>query len=624
MRMARRSLRTLCFRLLLLGFLPLVPSAGASQIRLKSGEVYTDATVIHREAEYIEIRVRYGTMTLPLEKIDTIDGVPVNPPAPPPRPLAPATARPAVQPSRRPVVIMVTPTIAPVPGLPTIAAIRRTPSPNVTGQPSLMPDWWPWRSGGVEQIGGIALGVIIILYLWSLTFPRLRSDMRDRPNASGLWYTVVLLLPGLGYLCYLLGRRLALLTERKRAEIEEQNHFEFLDADHNPILIDATSSVFSGIENAREILENALHKRASDIHIEPAAQEYRVRLRVDGSMLPDRSFTTNDGMRLVSALKTLAQVDIAERRKAQDGRFGARQGNRAVDFRAATVPSVHGEKLVLRILDRKSGVRGLNDLGMPQKMMDHFAQIVHSRSGMILATGPTGSGKTSTLYAALAQLDATQLNLVTIEDPVEYELAGATQIPVNAKAGVTYESGLRSILRQDPDVILVGEMRDLESAQIALRAALTGHLVFSSLHTRDAIGAVLRLEEMGIESHLIASALFVVLSQRLVRIVCDSCRQPYECAGNELSSLGIELEPGGTLYRAVGCRKCEGTGYLGRTGIFEMLVFDDAIRQPVNNGIEEDDLLRLAREKGFARFREDGAMKVLLGITTVDELLKVN
>ena len=326
----------------------------------------------------------------------------------------------------------------------------------------------------------------------------------------------------------------------------------------------------------------------------------------------------------MSALKNLAQIDISERRKAQDGRFGARQGNLSVDFRVATVPSVHGEKLVLRILDRKSGVRGLDDLGMPPGMMERFAQIVHSRSGMILATGPTGSGKTSTLYAALAQLDATQLNLVTIEDPVEYELAGATQIPVNAKAGVTYESGLRSILRQDPDVILVGEMRDLESAQIALRAALTGHLVFSSLHTRDAVGAVMRLEEMGIEPHLVASALFVVLSQRLVRVVCDGCRQPYECTGNELLSLGIELDPGGTLYRAVGCRRCEGTGYLGRTGIFEMLVFDEEIRQPVNNGIEEDDLLKLARRKGFARYVEDGALKVLLGITTVEEVLRAN
>ncbi len=614
--MARRVLRPLGFWLVLLGLLGAATSAHASRIRLKSGETYTDAAVLRRDAASIEIRVRYGTMTLPMSVVESVDGVPVAPATPPLPPAAVPTVRSAVQTPRPPA----TATMAPAAGPRTRVPSRPAPTPTAVEGWSALPGW---LQDDFAQYWPLALVVAGVLLLWAVTLPRLNRDLSERGIPSRHWYLLAVLLPGLGYGLYLAGRQLGQRSGR-HAETPEENHFEFLDADHNPIPIDTTSSVFSGIENARAILENALIKRASDVHIEAAPQEYRVRLRVDGSMLNDRSFPTSEGLRLVSAFKTLAQVDISERRKAQDGRFGARQGPRSVDFRLATVPSVHGEKVVLRILDRRSGVRGLNDLGMPQEMMDRFAQIVHSRSGMILATGPTGSGKTSTLYAALAQLDATQLNLVTIEDPVEYELAGATQIPVNARAGVTYESGLRSILRQDPDVILVGEMRDLESAQIALRAALTGHLVFSSLHTRDAIGAVMRLEEMGIEPHLVASALFVVLSQRLVRIVCDACRQPYPCEGNELAGMGIELNPGETLYRAVGCRRCEGTGYLGRTGIFEMLVLDEEIRQPVNNGIEEDDLLKLARQKGFASYREDGAMKVLLGITTVDEVLRSN
>ena len=260
---------------------------------------------------------------------------------------------------------------------------------------------------------------------------------------------------------------------------------------------------------------------------------------------------------------------------------------REVDFRVATTPSVYGEKLVIRILDSKTGLRGLGDLGMTEEMMAQFAQVIQSRNGMILATGPTGSGKTSTLYAALTQLDAVGLNLVTIEDPVEYQLAGATQIPVNVRAGVTYESGLRSVLRQDPDVILVGEMRDREAAQIALRSALTGHLVFSSLHTQNAIGTITRLEEIGIERHLLASSLFVVIAQRLVRIVCPQCREAYDCTGEELAEVGLELPAGSAIYPGQGMPPLRRTGYLGRTGVFEMLIFDEELRQAVNDGAGE-------------------------------------
>jgi general secretion pathway protein E len=295
-----------------------------------------------------------------------------------------------------------------------------------------------------------------------------------------------------------------------------------------------------------------------------------------------------------------------------------------VDFRVATANSIFGEKLVIRILNRRAGLLGLADLGMPETMLEHFARVIHSRNGMILATGPTGSGKTSTLYSALSQLDARRLNIMTIEDPVEYGLEGATQIPVNPKAGTTYESGLRSILRQDPDVIFVGEMRDAEAAQVALRAALTGHLVFSSLHTRDAVGTIIRLEEMGMDRHLLSSSLLVLIAQRLLRVLCPECREAYQCGANDLAEIGIDMPEGETIYRAKGCKECGDTGYLGRTGIFEMVVFDDELRQAVNAGEGESALTEIARAKGFSSFRLNGAEKVLQGITSVEEVLQAS
>jgi len=365
-------------------------------------------------------------------------------------------------------------------------------------------------------------------------------------------------------------------------------------------------------------------ERASDVHIDPGEEEYLVRFRIDGVMQPRMRFAREEGARVVSALKTLAEIDVAEKRKAQDGRFKVRTDEGDVDFRVATANSIFGEKLVIRILNRKSGLLGLADLGMPAAMMDQFARVIHSRNGMIIATGPTGSGKTSTLYSALSQLDSGRLNIMTIEDPVEYGLAGATQIPVNVKAGITYESGLRSILRQDPDVIFVGEMRDAEAAQVALRAALTGHLVFSSLHTRDAVGTIVRLEEMGMDRHLLASSLLLLIAQRLLRVLCPVCREAYACGADDLGEIGIELPPGETIYRAKGCKECDNTGYLGRTGIFEMIVFDDEVRQAVNAGEGEAALQELAKAKGFASFRVNGAEKVLLGITSVEEVLQAS
>ena len=569
--MPRCSWRLAALLLASVALLAVARPARGSDIRMKDGVVYSGVTILHRDASALEIRTDYGDVPLRLSAVAQIDGVRVGTPSvsPAPKTVPESLVPPPAARSIAPSPALLTPT----PGTHQASPVEPGPEPAKPGS-----RWW------------LYVLVLCLVLGW----------------AGYEWF-------GRPWLRRRRGRQAAGLAQEAR--------FEFLDENHAPIVINPSAEA-TGIENAKDVVKDALLDRASDVHIEPSAAEYRVRFRIDGLMHPRMKFPPADGIRLVAAIKSLAQIDIAEKRKAQDGRFGANARGRIVDFRVATTPSVFGEKLVLRILDSKAGLRGLQDLGMSPLMLERFAEVIHSRNGMILATGPTGSGKTSTLYAALTQLDAERLNLVTIEDPVEYQLDGATQIPVNVRAGITYESGLRSILRQDPDVILVGEMRDLEAAQIALRSALTGHLVFSSLHTRDSIGTIVRLEEMGIERHLIASSLFVILSQRLVRVLCPHCRASYPSQGSELGGIGIALPVGETIYRAVGCRRCEGTGYIGRTGAFEMLIFDDELRQAITAGINENELAALARTKGYREYREDAAEKVLLGITSVDEVLQ--
>ena len=411
------------------------------------------------------------------------------------------------------------------------------------------------------------------------------------------------------------------MAETQRTK-KKQVGIEFLDADGDLIEIRKDMPEMTGIEAAREVLQEAISERASDIHLEPQGNGCRVRFRIDGTLQERMTFTRVDGLRVVAALKTLAQIDVAEKRKAQDGRFRVRSENGDVDFRAATANAIHGEKMVLRILDRTSGVLSLGELGMSPDMLDKFNRVIHSRNGIILATGPTGSGKTSTLYAALSRLDRKTLNIMSIEDPVEYELEGATQIPVNVKAGVTYEAGLRSILRQDPDVIFVGEMRDAEASKITVRAALTGHLVFSSLHAKNAVGTIARLAEMGVERYQISSALLMVVAQRLVRVLCEKCSVPYEATGKELLEVGLEIDPGSRIFCPVGCEVCDHTGYQGRTGIFELLVMDEDLRKAVNEGVNEQVLAKLAAERGLRSYYCDGAEKVLLGITSAEDVIQ--
>ena len=622
------------FALLLAG------TALASNIELTNGTIYSGVTIIHQDARTVEFFAKYGKITLPTSEIAKIDGVAISAVSTPARPSglpsgAPARAGtiPPASPGTR-ATPAPTPAsgaaVAPppiIPGLNATPAATPVPASPRPATPAPAPPAAAWTLPPVLDPSGPnfswwIVGIPVLAVLWIFSILRVRRTNGSAPGGfARLGLVITVILPIAGWLLYELVRMAGLGQRSPRDAADSLHEFIFLDVNHQPVMIEPGAGG-SGLENAKGVLQAALFDRASDVHIEPGATEYRVRFRIDGVLNPRMSFPPEKGLRMVSALKNVAQLDISDRRKAQDGRFGGRAGGRDVDFRAATTPTVHGEKLVLRVLDQKSGVRGLADLGMTQQMMERFAEVVQLRSGMILATGPTGSGKTSSLYAALTQLDAVALNIVTIEDPVEYELAGATQIPVNVKAGITYESGLRSILRQDPDVILVGEMRDSEAAQIALRSALTGHLVFSSLHSRDAVGTIHRLEEMGIERHLLASALMVVLSQRLVRVLCPDCRRPTVTVGDELADIGIELPPGQTIYEPGGCRRCDSSGYLGRTGMFEMLILDEALRQEINDGTPEDEFARSARLGGYREYREDGAEKVLRGITSVEEVLK--
>ncbi len=603
-----------------------VSSLFASEVKLKDGTVYHGVTILARDDQSVRLAVPHGEIKLPIDAIESIDDV------------APKTRLSAVP-------------IAPVtPGIvsPSTDHVQRPAAPaTAPGPPPYVHIW-------TMDIFLLVIGAAMLAWIAVLVW--VQHDVKGMPETIKHTNTDVLLLPVLGFLVYLVKRQRrsrdreppSTLTGRvaglkpdeapkKRglfggrtkilATLGARKHrvgMEFLDVDNNPIQIRKDMPEMTGIEAAREVLEEAMSERASDIHLEPHANGCRVRFRVDGALQERLTFTKTDGLRVVAALKTLAQIDVAEKRKAQDGRFRVRTEGGEVDFRAATTSAIHGEKMVLRILDRKSGVMSLGELGMRQDMMDRFDRVIHSRHGIILAAGPTGSGKTSTLYAALSRLNRKELNIMSIEDPVEYELEGATQIPVNVKAGVSYEAGLRSILRQDPDVIFVGEMRDAEAAKITLRAALTGHLVFSSLHAKNAIGTIVRLEEIGVERYQISSALLMVVAQRLVRVLCKECSEAYEATGNELNDIGLDFAPGSRIYRAVGCEVCDNTGYLGRTGIFELLVMDEDLRKAVNEGTNEQVLTKMATEKGLRSYYCDGAEKVLLGVTSVEELMQAS
>jgi general secretion pathway protein E len=372
------------------------------------------------------------------------------------------------------------------------------------------------------------------------------------------------------------------------------------------------------------LINRAVEQRASDIHIEPFENELKVRYRIDGVLHDVETPPRRLQAAIVSRVKIMAKLNIAERRLPQDGRIKLRLMGREIDLRVSTLPTLYGESVVLRILDRSSIVVTLETLGFPTDTLAEFETLITKPYGMILVTGPTGSGKTTTLYGALDKINSPDKKIITIEDPVEYQLFGVNQIHVKPAIGLTFAAGLRSIVRQDPDVIMVGEIRDAETAEIAIQAALTGHLVFSTLHTNDAAGAVARLLEMGVENYLLASALLGVLAQRLVRKVCQRCKQPAELASEVMVEIGGGN--GGHPVQAVegrGCEECSQTGYRGRSGIYEFLPVTDAVRPLILERASADVIKAVAVKQGMRTLREDGWKKVREGVTTVAEVVRV-
>src|SRR5437879_8199247 len=371
------------------------------------------------------------------------------------------------------------------------------------------------------------------------------------------------------------------------------------------------------------LIEGAIGAEASDIHIEPFEDTLRIRYRIDGILYDQEAPPRRLQAAVTSRVKLMAEMNIAERRLPQDGRIRVTMHGRRVDIRVSTIPTVHGESIVMRLLDRQSVFLPLEKLGFGSAMLPGFESMIRRPHGIVLAPGPTGFGKTSTLYAALDQLNSPDRKIITVEDPVEYQLKGVNQIPVKPKIGLTFATGLRHIVRQDPDVILVGEIRDLETADIAIQAALTGHLVFSTLHNNDAPGAITRLQDMGVEPYLVASVLEGVLAQRLVRRTSATCPVSDTPPAADLSALGIAGADGTHLYRGSGCDECRGTGYRGRTAIYELFPISEDARSLILRRAPTRDIRRAALEAGMVTLRLDGWAKACAGVTTIEEVLRV-
>ncbi|HXZ24785.1 MAG TPA: type II secretion system ATPase GspE [Nitrospiria bacterium] len=399
--------------------------------------------------------------------------------------------------------------------------------------------------------------------------------------------------------------------------------------------IEETTDLLTATEDApiirllNSLMFRAVKERASDIHIEPYEREVVVRYRIDGVLHNVLTPPKRVHSALISRVKIMAGLDIAERRTPQDGRIGIRIGDREVDIRVSIIPVANGERAVLRLLDKEHLLLDLDQLGLSSTLRQRFDQLIRLPHGILLVTGPTGSGKTTTLYAALSQINSPDKNILTIEDPIEYQLKGIGQMQINPKINLTFASSLRSILRQDPDVILVGEIRDAETAEISIHAALTGHLVFSTLHTNDAAGAVTRLIDMGIEPFLVASSVVAIMAQRLVRTICSSCKQSYSPAPEELARLGLARSSADgkdrpiMLSRGAGCPVCAESGYRGRVAIYEILLVDDQIRRLIMAKADARAIGDAAVAAGMRTLREDGMAKVLQGVTTAEEVLRM-
>jgi general secretion pathway protein E/type IV pilus assembly protein PilB len=408
--------------------------------------------------------------------------------------------------------------------------------------------------------------------------------------------------------------------------LDEEKGFQVVDENAEDTNLDeAEEDEASIIRFVNQVLKDAIELRASDIHLEPFEDEFRIRYRIDG-VLQDVSVPAQLKRfqpAIVSRVKILSHLNIAEKRLPQDGRIRIRLDDAEVDIRVSVIPMLHGEAVVMRLLRQNATLRGMGELDMDRRELDCFRRVLQLPHGIILVTGPTGSGKTSTLYTALNEINDSVRKIITVEDPVEYQLKGVNQIQVNEKSGLTFARGLRSILRHDPDVILIGEIRDQETAQIAVQASLTGHLVFSTLHTNDAPGAVTRLVDMGVEPYLVASSLEAVLAQRLVRVLCTHCKQVDDSPTAQAFKARLGIPTQVTIYKSIGCRECRNTGFHGRHAIFEWMDSDSEIRQLVLKNASSDQIRDAARHAGMKTLAEDGWRLVRQGITTVEEVLSV-
>ena len=379
------------------------------------------------------------------------------------------------------------------------------------------------------------------------------------------------------------------------------------------------------IKYVHSVIKDALEMRASDIHMEPLEKKFRLRFRVDGKLREQPDPPKRLQPSIISRTKLMANVSLAEKRVPLDGRINVKVGNKVIDLRVSTLPTVHGESIVMRILDKDSLSLGLPQLGFFSDDQSTFEQVITMPDGIFLVTGPTGSGKSTTLYSALNEINKPDRKIITVEDPVEYEVAGINQVQVRADVGMTFSAALRAMLRQAPNIVMVGEIRDLETAEIAINASLTGHMVFSTLHTNDAPSAVSRLIDMGVKPFLVSASLRAALAQRLVRSICQNCKQPYEPSASELSLLGVTEDQVGSanFMEGAGCEKCGNNGFRGRKGVFEIFVVNAEIEEMIYHNVSIVELRKKAREMGMRSMREDGFRKVLAGITTLDEVLMV-
>ena len=407
-------------------------------------------------------------------------------------------------------------------------------------------------------------------------------------------------------------------------DMEENGSAILTEIDETADLLDDTSEA-PIIKLVNHIISQSIKARASDIHIEPYQNSFTVRYRVDGILYDLLTPPKWIQPALISRIKVMSKMNIAEKRLPQDGRFDVKIGDQNIDLRVSTIPTAFGERVVMRLLNKSGSLLELKDVGLTPQRLKLAKRLVTNPNGIILVTGPTGSGKTTTLYAILSSINKPDINIITIEDPVEYQIKGISQIQVSPKIGLSFARGLRSIVRQDPDVILVGEIRDQETADIAVQSALTGHLVFSTLHTNDSASAITRLVDMGVEPFLISSSVLAVMAQRLVRELCDYCKKPYRPNEVYLNSIGLSPEQfgKGQLYKAVGCEKCFHTGYRGRLGIFEIMVMNEELKTLILQTFDSNRIKAVAQKNKMVTLRQDGIIKVLGGKTTLEEVLRV-